>query len=348
MRKYKLKIISLAFGSIFLNSCSQLLYTSLDVLRPAKVAFAPEANNLLLVNNTVTQPADYGHKTELLNEKEKSITIPTDSIALFCLSALTEELNGKDFFASVQMNQNSINPGNNFATTRSLSESSVKNLCNSVQADVLLSLDKIEVKDKLSEYYLQESSTYLTNLEVKYESYWSIYYPNKTEAINIQFKDSVFWESESYSRRKALSDMPDRSNALIDGALYVGQNSVKRFIPYWEKADRYFFNPRNKQMRQGMDSVYVKNWKAAISHWKLALEKSKKMRIQAEASNNIAIAYEILGDIDKAIEYTTQSLYTFGTLTLVDYESFNRISGYLNELTQRKKDNEILKQQLGE
>jgi len=348
MKTYKLKIISLALGSILLSSCTQLLYTSLDVLRPAKVAFAPEANDLLIVNNTVIQPADYGHKTDFLNENEKSITIQTDSIALFCLSALTEELNGKDFFSSVQLKQNSINTGTNFKVFRPLRENDVTNLCKPIHADVLLSLDKIEVNDKLSEYYLQESSTYLTTLEVKYMSYWSIYYPDKTEAINVNFKDSIFWESESYSRRKALSDIPDRSNALIDGALYVGQNSIKRFVPYWDKVDRYFFNPKNKEMRQGMDSVYVKNWKAAISHWTKALEKSKKTRIQAEASNNIAIAYEILGDMDKAIEYTTQSLYTFGTLTLVDYESFNRISEYLNELTQRKKDIEILKQQLGE
>jgi len=27
---------------------------------------------------------------------------------------------------------------------------------------------------------------------------------------------------------------------LVDGALYVGQNSIKRFVPYWDKSDRYF------------------------------------------------------------------------------------------------------------
>jgi len=348
MRAYKLKIISLAFGSIFLNSCSQVLYTSLDVLRPAKVAFAPEANNLLLVNNTVTQPSDYGHKTELINEKAKSITINTDSIALFCLGALTEELKEKDFFGSIQLKTEKENIGKDFTSIVPLNKERVKNLCNSHQVDALLSLDKIEVKDKLSEYYLEESSSYLATLEVMFESYWSIHYPDKKAGTKIQFKDSIYWEAESYSRSKTLREIPERSNALIDGALYVGQNSVKRFIPYWEKVDRYLFNPRNKQMRQGMDSVYVKNWAAAIKHWEIALKKSKSPRIQAKAANNIAIAYEILGDMDKALDYTTQSLYTFGTLSLVDYDSFNRISEYLNELTQRKKDIETLKQQMGE
>jgi tetratricopeptide (TPR) repeat protein len=348
MKTHKLKIIVLAFGAVFLTSCTSLLYTSLDVLRPAKIAFAPEANDLLIVNNTITQPDDYGHKTTLLNDRPKNIRINTDSLAIFCLAAFTEELQTKDFFSTVQLIPNSVNSGNNFADVAPIHTNKVYTLSQIQNANVILSLDRIKVNDDLSEYFFAESNSYLGVLELRYETSWSIHYPNEKEFQTMQFKDTVFWESESYVRRRAIGELPDRTNALVDGALYVGQKTVNRFIPYWEKVDRYFFNPGNKLMRQAMDSVYVKNWEAAINLWEKAAENSSSQYLKAQADNNIAIGYEILGDIDKALEYATSSLYSLGTLTFSDFQQFSRVSEYVLELTQRKRDIALIKKQLGE
>ncbi|NDP21882.1 MAG: hypothetical protein GZ091_12500 [Paludibacter sp.] len=346
MRAFKKIIISLAFGTLF-SSCTSLLYTSLDVLRPAKVAFDINANNLLIVNNTVKQPIDYGHKTQLLNEKQKSVLIATDSLAIFCLGSLTEEMEAKDFFPSVKLIPNSINESVGFESITYIDEDKVKKLCLENNSNVILSLNKIKVNDDLNEYYINETSTYLSALELKFETNWSIHYLNNSKPSSIQFKDTVYWESESYIRRKAMADLPKRADALVDGALSVGQKSISRFVPYWEKVDRYFFYSSKKLMKQGMDSVYVKNWNPAIELWKQALNKTKSERLKAYAANNIAIAYEILGDVDKALEFATISYYSFGQLSLVDYDSYIRISEYVTELAQRKKEMKILKKQLG-
>ena len=101
-------------------------------------------------------------------------------------------------------------------------------------------------------------------------------------------------------------------------------------------------------MKQGMDSVYVKNWKSAIQLWETEYNKTKSTRIQAQAANNIAIGYEITGDLDKALDYATKSFYSLSKMTIVDYDSIIRLSDYIQELTQRKKDLDILKKQLGE
>jgi len=350
MKTNKLKLIILVFGTVFLSSCTTtLLYTSLDVLRPAKTVFIPEATNLLIVNNAVTQPAENGHKTQLLNEKAKRVALPNDSLPIFCLGALKEDIEAKNFFSTVQLIPNTVNPGKDFNIIKRLNTDSVKNLCSTYNADVILSLDRIKVNDESIEYYVNENSTFLSTLDIKLETYWSIQYPNKPELRNsIQFKDTLYWESESLVRKKAMSGLPKRTDALIDAALNAGQKSVNRFIPYWEKVDRYFFNSYNKFMKQGMDSVYVKNWDAAIGCWEKAIEKSKNSRIQAQAQNNIAIAYEILGDIDKALDYANQSYYSFFQLSISDFDSLNRLTDYLTDLTQRKNEIEILKKQLGE
>ena len=274
--------------------------------------------------------------------------IKTDSLSIFCLGALTEDLEGKDFFSSVQMIPVTLNNGTKFFGTSKLTDSKIKELCQANHVNVVLSLDKIKVIDELTENYLDESSTYLSTLVLNFETQWSIHYLNNPEVTSEQFTDTVFWESESYYRKKAMSDLPDRNDALVDGALNVGHKTVNRLVPYWDKVDRYFFNPNMKLMKQAMDSVYVKNWKSAIKLWETQYNKTKNSRIQAQAANNIAIGYEITGDLDKALEYATRAYYSLGKMTIVDYESFTRLSDYIVELTQRKNEQAILKKQLGE
>jgi tetratricopeptide (TPR) repeat protein len=348
MKAQKLKFILLAFGTVFLTSCTSLLYTSLDVLHPAKVAFAPDANNLLIVNNTVNQPANYGHRTDMINQSTKNINISTDSTSIFCLGALSEDLEGKDFFSSVSVIPNSVNKNTDFFSTTDLNEKTVKDLCAANHSNVILSLDNIKVSDDLTESYLIDNATFLASLELRFESTWSIHYLNKPEVTKIQFKDTVNWESESYQRKETMKGLPKRADALVDGALTVGHNCVNRFVPYWDKVDRYFFNPKNKLMKQGMDSVYVKNWKSAISSWEKVLNTEKSTTLKAQATNNIAIGYEILGDMDKALEYAMKSLKLFGEQKVIDYDAVLRISNYVTELDQRKDEVPILKKQLGE
>ena len=348
MITHKLKLFIAIVGAVSFTSCTNLLYTTLDVLRPAKVAFATDANDLLIVNNTVIQPAEYGHNTELLNEPLKNVSIQTDSMSIFCLGALTEDIEGKDFFSSVQLIPNSINTGTEFFRTTRLYADSVKSLCSRYKVNVIISLDNMKVTDNLAENYLNESSTYLSSIELKFETTWSIHYLNKPEITFINFKDTVYWESESFNRKKAMENLPKREDALVDGALNVGHRTVNRFIPYWDKADRYFFNPNIKLMKQGMDSVYVKNWKSAISLWEKEYNKSHNTWIKAQAANNIAIAYEITGDLDKAIDYATKSYYDFREMTIEDFNSYDRLYSYIIELTQRKDELVILKKQLVE
>jgi len=353
MRTQKLKCILLTFGVVFITSCSTpLLYTSLDVLRPAQVAFAPGANNLLLVNNTVVQPPYQGHITEQLNQKAKSVTIPTDSLSIYCLGALLEDVEGKDFFTTINLIPNSTNKSNDFSQIAELDANSVKSLCQANHANVILSLDKIQVIDNMYESYVEsfaiDKNTFIATIELQFESTWSIHYLNKPDVTKVKFKDVVTWESSSDNIKQAVRELPKRTDALIDGALSVGRKCVDRFIPYWDKVDRYFYDSKNKTMKQGMDSVYVKNWKSAISLWESAYNTERSRLTKSHAANNLAIAYEITGDLDSALLYARTSLSLLGELPMSNYDSVMRLVSYIEELNTRKKDIDSLKLQLAE
>lgn len=335
--------------SVFLfSSCSTMLYTSIDVLRPAKVTFDKNATQLLLLNNSPVQPPEKGHMNYLHLKKAYGVALAHDSTAFFCLNALEEDLNDKGFFQQVNLQTTSVNPNKNSNKIVPLNQPQVIHQCLFTNSNVLLSLDRILVKDELHEYFLEDSNSYLATLEMHVTTNWSIHYPDRSEVKNLQFTDTVYWQSESYQQKNALNELPRREDALVDAALDAGHKCTDRFTPYWEKADRYFYNNNNKYMKQGMDSVYVRNWTAAIACWEKAYSQAKSHRVKAQAANNMAVGYEIVGDMNKAIQYATDAYYSFGEMSFSDGNTLLRLGKYINDLNKRKEDIELLGRQLGE
>jgi tetratricopeptide (TPR) repeat protein len=324
-----------------------MLYTSLDLLKPAVVSFAPGAENILLVNNTIAQPYDYGHKEEYEGTTTRTVNIDTDSLPLFTLSALQEELTASGFFKNVDVLLQSVNDKTDFFVVRPLLPESATSLAKTYGADVILSLNRLKVNDLVGESYLSEEHVYYTALVARYESQWTVHYPDKAEAERYIFRDTVFWESEDISWERALANLPDKYDALVDGALYAGQSTLKRLIPYWTSADRYFFGSNNKKMKAGLDSIYTKNWQAAIDIWEKALPDCKKS-LKGQVANNLAVAYELNGDVNKAAEYAQMALDILQSNMGVKIDHLSIVSDYLDQLKLRKREVELINKQLSD
>ena len=344
MRKFIFALLMLF--AIFATSCTTMLYTSIDVLRPANVVFEKDAKSLLILNNSIPQPVSYGHTNELYGEKKKSVSLNTDSLAIFCLSVVNEEFQKNDFFPETNIHLSSVNVGGGFLNATSPKLDTLKFMSLLYNADVVLSLDKIKVNDRVADYYDYEGNFFYALLEANYETTWSVSYPKLNKTQSFSFKDTIYWDAESYQRKKAFEALPNRYNALIDGALYVGQTMMKKLVPWWDKEDRYFFNAQNKSIKHGLDSVYVKNWSAAIAIWEKGLLKSN-VPTQAKLLYNIAVAHEINGNMPKAIENVKKSLSVYESAPVMDYNYYLTIYQYSESLEKRNKEIENINRQLG-
>lgn len=332
---------------LLLSSCSTMMYTSVDVLKPARVTFNPNDTRLLIVNNSVIQPVDYGHRIQFFNERPRLESVNTDSLPLFAIESLAESLAAKDFFSTITIHDKRLNNSNYFFSITHLPFDTVNALCDRFDSDVILSLDRIKVTDKVDEYYLNEEGLYYSTFEARYETRWSIYVPDKTTFQAITLYDTIFWDATSAQRKHGIKSLPDRYNALIDGALYAGSNAVNKFIPYWTKADRYFFTGGNKLLTRGMEFVKMRKWKEAIDMW-ATLSDSKANEVdKAKANHNIAVAHEIQGELAKALEYIEKSIDNLGNSFMADSKTTYTIIGYYDELQKRKAETELLDKQLG-
>lgn len=338
--------ISSMLLALILSSCTSKMYTSIDVLRPAEIQFDKDARKLLIVNNSVPQPSTYGHTVQLIDEKKKNSTINTDSLALFCLSVVNEEFQKNGFFSETSLQLESVNKTGNFFELKSPSADTLKYLADKYSADVILSLDRIKVTDKVQDFYNQQYNSFLANFEANYESVWSVYYPKTNSIYSKVFRDTIYWEKEAYQRKTALMALPDRYNALIDGALHVGQACIKRFVPWWDKEDRYFFVANNKIMKIAMDSVSARKWDAAVKTWKSGLIKANPST-KVLLYHNIAVANEIMGNIDEAMQYCNMGVDLMEKAQMISPDNILTILLYKDKLENRAKEIEELNKQLG-
>jgi len=346
--KFLIKYIAPALLSIVLASCSSMLYTNIDVLRPAKITFPADIDRVWILNNSKPQPDDYGHVTELFNEKRRKISVKADSLAIFSLAAFAEAVEEKEFFSITGVEYNSLKNGGDFLLTSPPADSAVADLARKKQVNGIISLNRIIVNDDVAEIFNQEENTFTAYMEARYEKHWSIHYPEKQQVFNLITKDTVYWESESYYRQRALNGLPDRRDALIDGALITGGRDVNKFIPFWEEVDRYFFSSNSKAFKQGMDAVYKKDWDAAVKSWENLLLNSNKYSQKAKVAHNLAVVYEIKGDVEKAYEYSNIALEYFMNAVIVNYQHLMFVVEQNTSLKARLAELKVLNRQLGE
>ncbi len=340
----------IAFATCLLLCCScstQRLYTTLDVMRPGSMTFAHDAVNMLLINNTVPQPENYGHQIRLSGQQAYSVIQNIDSASLFCMAGAFEDFADIGFFRTVLLQDGTQNKSGDFYRIKPLQSAEVDSLCRMYNVDVILALNRIAVNDVISDYYLPQTSEYLAALDVKTISSWSVHYPDSSHYETINLTDSLFWEKTAYDRKEALEQLPARNDAVVDACIFAGRRACERLLPRWEQVDRYFHTDRNAQIQQGIDSVYHKDWKGALNTWKPLIETGKTKSIKAKAYANMAVVSEILGDMDNAIAYANAALSLFSeSFNFNSYEHTYWLSLYVADLYTRQEELKLLEKQL--
>lgn len=341
----KLWIIGIWITAIFFSATAEKSYTTIDILKPGAITFAPDVATLLLVNNSTLQPETFGH-TVLIDGHEQIVQQSSDSIALFCLAGTMEAFQETGFFAEVLWEPKSQNTTGNFFTLNYLTDANVDSLCTHYQADAILALNRIALQDAVISIY-DGNISYLSGLDANTLASWSIHYPDKGRAEVIHYTDSLFWESSAGSMQKSINQLPLRTAAAIDMAITAGRNTAYRMLPRWEQRDRYFYTSNDKLLQQGMDSVRHRNWEGALYTWQQAAD-TKKDLVRAYAAANSAAVYEITGNLEKAVQQATQALSiarNSGSFRLMG-EFTDELQAYLNELHQRQADETLLEKQL--
>lgn len=333
---------------LLLNSCasSNLYFTSLDVLKPAEVTFPPYIKNIVVVNNAAKQPVSTGHIDINIYDKKTNIEENTDSAAIFATTSLRDEMASVRFFEKVELSTTNQNNTGIFNSTNDLSNLRIKSLCAMYDADAVIALNEIAIADTTQQIKLIEEQFY-GYLSVDVKTKWTIYLPDG-QKTSVPFRDSFLWEALENDYTVASQRIPKIADAMADACILSGSNTSKRMIPTWEKEDRYFFGSKDKTMKEAMDSVSYHKWNKSIELWKTVFETAKSNKLKYRALHNIAVAYEITGNVNDAINYSKKSLDLYSSDFFNPDKDGHIIVSYYSEIKKRAEEVKLVKQQLGE
>ena len=301
--------------SLLLVLCSlpinaqQQWYFSVDERYPAERQQLQGKQRILVVNNALTQPQDFGHSTILDGENTGNVEIDLSRSVLYCLFATTQSMESTGEFNAVELMDISQNHSTNYYSRTPLTFSQAERLCTDYQADALLTLNQLVLYD-IVESFPTDEGTYYAYLQAYAQSHWTIHYAGQTREATFTQADTLLWESQlHYNRTQSLSDLPSRQEALHYLARELGNRIGSSFAPSWQTTRRYIYELPDLQA--GLDTFRLQRWNSAINQW-INIVDSKDKKAAACAAANIAIAYEMLGDYASACDYAQRASRLFG------------------------------------
>ena len=332
--------MNIRFCSLLLVLCSlyvnaqQQWYFSVDERYPAERQQLQGKQRILVVNNALTQPQDFGHTTMIDGENQNHAEIDLSRSILYCLFSVTQTMESTGEFDAVELMDISQNHSTNYYTRTPLTFSQAERLCTDYQADALLTLNQLVLYD-IVESFPTDEGTYYAYLQAYAQSHWTIHYAGQLREVTFTQADTLLWESQlHYTRAQSLSDLPSRQEALLYLASELGNRMGSSFAPSWQTTRRYIYELPDLQA--GLDAFRLQRWNSAINQW-LTLVDSKDKKAAACAAANIAIAYEMLGDYASACDYAQRASRLFGAWkTAYGRQQQANIRYYLAQLQARQ------------
>jgi hypothetical protein len=206
----------------------------------------------------------------------------------------------------------------------------IQNIANSTGADLFLSLDFFSSVDGI---YLYGSR--MAREKVYTLACWNVYDLKKVEfARTLQRLDTIQWIEPVYSLKEAKRILPPRKDAVLNAADIAGSDFAEFLVPHWIEVDRIYYYPGNAELKKTEDLITQNQWLEAAKIWKKNTTNTNK-HVAAKSMFNLALACEMNGEMDAAIDWAVKSFYVFGNK--YPEHAFN-CQEYIRILSQRKLD----------
>lgn len=298
--------------------CAQQLHTIIDVLQPAEFPLSATLENVVIVNNAITQPADFGHQTKISSSTIKR-SVDLSAAPLHCLFALQQNLEEQETCSDIALVSKSQNHSSNFYRRVPLTATQADSILTLNGANALIALNQLIIYD-LEECYLTDEELYYSYLQAYASSHWSVYFRGVSKPQQMVVSDTLIWQNWDQSAESALKALPDRQEALLALAAYVGEHFAQRIQPQWKPVDRYFYESKDEFLLAGNDALAHRRFQLALDCWQKAYSSAspRQYLTRAHAAANMAVVYEMSDDLKAAIEWTNRAIDAFHHLKTAD------------------------------
>ena len=340
-----IRLVYLTLVSISITACAitnDALTTRIEIMKPGIFTIPQTIKTVTLINNVPgsldNQPFTYFnslvYEKDIFNDRESKpsetdTTVKYRSLSNACLDALSWEIKKGGYFTKVINFHDSLRNIN-------LSDKELFNpdsLFHKTESDLCIFLNQFSFD--IEKYKDFEFATNNASLS------WTLVYK----------KDTAFY---TYGQKEEMNFIgadfpPDLAGnmkiklVVNNSARYLGQSFYSKIVPTWFPVDRVYYTSKNPEMVLAEKFALSNDWLKAAEIWNRNT-KHKDLRIAAKASYNMALASEMEGNMDVAIDWLVRSSSMLKKKNSEDHKL--NCQNYILVLTLRKKEIEKLSKQV--
>ena len=335
------------FGSllIFLTACSSTRVITLEMKIPPKITMPLKVENVIVLNNAAVQSSEninWGYRKE-------GVKIDVDTIPWIAAHALSDALLESDLFSQIDAYSKPIREDNDFLAQVKIEKEILSDFFTNLDYDAIISIDRvIYVWEQQAESPGESKKIFNRGLTLnRMQGLLScgIYTKDRiTPLTTFDVRDSI--QFYSYNDGDVLVREAGLESFFPYLTRKMAETAANKFISTWERSDRTLFTSSSARMKEAYACVNSKDWLQAKTLWMDLFEQSNKPKNKARLSSNIAVAYEILGNFQEALEWAQKSKSYFEEMRKnVDPDEFEWIGTYVPILEKRIMDNKLLDEQ---
>ncbi len=308
----KLRLFTYLLVCISLVSCASSGYVYLDYPQDPVLILPQGIDDIAVVNRSLTKEEDASNKT--LESIATGEIAGSDKLASDeAIKGIFDGIQDRGHFRVVIPSKTRLEGTGTRLTPEILDWDKVSEICTESEADVLLVL---ETFDSNSDFVFNTAMEQVTSViqtgkasgriprraRVNVKSYWRLYDPSSKTIID-QFQQTHLMDFDLMNGALPFTALPET-------AYDAGLQYSSRFFPSFYRVRRDMYKKgkgRDKHLFDaGWRRTEVANWKEAIEIWtEIANDPSNKSA--GRAAYNIAVANEVLGNTDLALQWAQRS-----------------------------------------
>lgn len=322
-------------------------------LMPAEIDVPNHVQRLLIIDRTAPQNENLAVLEGLISGEAP---FEVRNAVEATISTIQQELNTSPRYEIIRARERLR--GGLFAQTfpNPLTWPQIEALCREYNADAVLALEKFSsdfiVTDKRqiikktegegrNSRTVEVQGVYaegVASVQVGFRLYDPL---SKNITDQRDFEKTNLWSAEAETKTQALALLIDKVKATEYVGQLAGASYARRIAPMYLRINRTLYQKpkENPALARGARLGEVNRWEEAIEVWENGLNSPHKNKTGGRICYNIAVGFEVLGDLESA-KYWAGKAYT-------DY-GFNQGRTYSNQLNTRMIQEERLRQQLSQ
>ncbi len=347
--KTAIQSTAIAFLIFLFSNCAGIKYMTVETREPAQITLPENVRSVIVVNNVSQQPNDVGHNNKMLGRSDiQRVEASADSVSIYYTEALSQFLQEEEYFNSVLYLREPLRDDKDFFQEKPIAPATMNEIRSKTGADAIISLDKLILQTNQREHYRHQGYAF-ADMTGKVNSTLRVYLPTMEGKIPaVQYTDSLRWEGFDIQDGNAYSELmlPSREEAMKQLVVRAAEKMTYVFSPHWVMQDRWYYTLPNSLAREAENYVKTAQWQYAVEKWETFYNSTGNEKNKAKVATNIALAYEMLDDMEKAYEWATISHDLFKKTTATSSLERRRSLIYMNEVNRRRDNSNKLNMQV--